>query len=292
MASEFPREQFTLEQVQGAQAHASQELAESRTEGRHERVDPVNSPTHPDHWLGDLPVYVTSDLAEGKVKDAQGMVRFWLDRTAADGRAPHMIIDDSSWRRRHIDRRVQMASKLEESGAFASPFSGPPVLSSCALEIAEALPEGERASWAQEVLPKLTEVKRYQYGERDIFDDGLPVQIHPDEVLLRAGRVSDAALAQLPGSKLIDLERAMRGANPVQRLAKGFRRWQGDDSRRARDRGRSHDHDNSPAAATYDSDDFMGLDTASRVYTVRATTRRNNYNARQLATSTGRGGVA
>lgn len=272
-------EQPTLNQVQSVQALASAELAESREN----RLDPMNSPTHPDHWLTELPGYVMSDVSEGNVDGAQNMVRFWLDRITPNGRAPHMVIDDSSWRRRHIDRRVQMADKLE-NGAFVSPFSGPPVLGSCALKVAEALPETKRTAWAQEVLPKLIEVKRYQYEERDIFDDGLPVQIHPDEVLLRHGRVSDAVLAKLPESKLTDVERFAQNINPLQRIAQGYRRWQGDDSRHGA-RGKDG------ATSTYNSDAFMGLDTASRIYTLLGTTRKNNFNARQLAESTGRDGL-
>lgn len=271
-------ERLTLDQVQNVQTHASQQLAE----GREGRLDPVTSPTHLDHWLHELPGYVMSDLAEGKVASAQDMTRLWLDSTTADGRTAHMIIDDSSWRRRHIDRRVQMSVKAE-NGSYISPFSGPPVLSTCALKIAEALPESERQKWAQEVFPKLTKVKRFHYNERDIYDEGLPVQIHPDEVLLRHGRISDAALGYLPGSKLTDFERLARNLSPLQRIAKTYRHWQGDDSRR----GRSKDG----STPTYDSEDFMKLDTASRVYTLLGTVRRNDFDARQLVYSRGRNGA-
>ena len=100
---------------------------------------------------------------------------------------------------------------------------------------------------------------------------------------MRHGAAVSMAVARLPGSKLTDAEQAMRSSRIVQWMAKMYRTWQGDDSRLL-PRGQG-------ASRTYDADAFMQLSTAARVYTLLGTVRRNNFNARQLAESTGRGGL-
>lgn len=216
------------------------------------RVDPLTAKTHTDSWLHELPVYVDAYIAKDNVYQAQKMLEFWLARTAPDGRVPHMIIDTTSMRRRLIDGPIVQKAKRIENGPMITPHSGPPVLSTVALAIAEAIPESKRESWVEGVLPKLEEVKRWQYRERGTYKDGLLVSHHPDETLFRYGRTNERILERLEEGKFSKTEKITRNNPLVQALANTYRRWQGDD-------GRGGD-------SAYNPSDYMSLKTASKLY--------------------------
>lgn len=234
---------------------ASGELDKHRVEGR---PDPITAKSHTDTWPHELLAFERADLALGKTEDAKAMVDFVLDNISADGRVPHMVIDSTSFRRRHADRRVLKAEKNEED-EWISPLTAIPVMSLAALDVARELPVAERQEWLDIILPKLLKIKEWQYRERDFDKDGLLTQLHPDETLFRHGAVNDEVLARLEIDKRYKFTRKAEGLanNPVTRaLARTFRQIKG--GGKVAGIGES----------TYDASQYMSINTAARTWDV------------------------
>lgn len=237
-------------------AVASEELNKSRVEGR---PDPITAKSHTDTWPHELLAYERADIALGKTENAKAMVDFVLDNISADGRVPHMVIDSTSFRRRHADRRVLKAEKNEE-GEWISPLSAMPVMSLAALDVAQELQDTERQEWLDKILPKLLKIKEWQYRERDFDKEGLLTQLHPDETIFRHGEVNEEVLNRLEIDKRYKFTRKAEGLanNPVNRaLVRTFRQIKG--GGKVAGIGGS---------TTYDASQYMSTNTATRTWDV------------------------
>ncbi|MBI5357304.1 hypothetical protein HZB74_00430 [Candidatus Saccharibacteria bacterium] len=233
---------------------ASRELDKSRVEGR---PDPITAKSHTDTWPHELLAFERADLALGKTENAKAMVDFVLDNIAADGRVPHMVVDGTSFRRIHADRRVLKAEKNEQD-EWISPLSAMPVMNLAALDVARKLPDAERQGWLDEILPKLLKIKEWQYRERDFDKDGLLTQLHPDETIFRHGEVNKHILDSLEIDKRFKFTRIAESAvgRLVRHPVRTFRQLKGGGKVAG------------IGGSTYDANQYMSTDTAARTWDV------------------------
>lgn len=250
--------------------------AQTWLEGHHrEGGYTETSASHTDAWGENGLPYVVAALLRGNRQAAMDELSVLLDAATPGGRLPHMILDSTSVRRKVLDRHIHKAERLPD-GTLVSPLVSPPIASLAAREIALSFNGPKRQEWAVSVLPRLIAATEWRYANRDIFDDGLPVQISPDEMLLRSGSVAARALAALPESKLTKLETKVRNVKSAQGVAERFRVWQA--------------KDHSDPRGTVEVADLMQLSTAARMYTLWNTLRRNDHNAKLLSESVNKHG--
>lgn len=250
-----------MEQLEAGQAEKltilRSEASRQLDANRGDRVDNLTATSHSDHWAHELYLNASADIAQGRVDNAKEMINFWVENIAEDGRVPHMIIDSTSWRRRHIDRRVLKAEK-NPNGEWITPLSAMPNMSLSALTVAEAIEdESERKQWLDKILPKLTTIKEWQYRERDIDGDGLLSQLHPDETFFRHGTLAEHVLKQKPATKKEKYtEQADKRSD--NKLVGGFIRK----FRKSKFTGGA----SGAGDSSYDPDQYMSVGTAARTW--------------------------
>lgn len=223
---------------------------------REGRVDPLTAGSHSDHFAHELLGYVKADVARDRIDDAKAMVDFWLENIAEDGRVPHMIVDSTSFRRLYFDRHV-VAAEENDNGELITPLAAMPIISLSALAVANALPANESRGWTRRILPKIQEIKEWQYRER-AGSDGLIIQLHPDETFFRHGEVNKHILDNLEIDKRFKFTRFAE-STPAKFMKNPIRTF-----RQIKGGGKVAGF----GGPTYDANQYMSTDTAARTWDV------------------------